>query len=145
MNNYWLWILALVRLLPINVHRHFTMVIPGSALTFCHMFFVTAQSWPSFISFSTSHFLPRFKPRQVPLTQWGLQVLVLTSGSLLNNWAFAYNVPLTILIVIRSGGEAQFLRHCFHMVKLFSKIQDSLYPCFSDITFRKSAIISSKL
>jgi len=76
----------------------------GSALTFSQMLFITAQSLPSFISISPSHFLPRLKPRQVPLTQWALQVLVLTSGSLLNNWAFAYNVPLTILIVFRSGG-----------------------------------------
>ena len=43
------------------------------------------------------------------MTQWGLHVLVLTSGSLLNNWAFAYNVPLTILIVFRSAGETLFL------------------------------------
>jgi len=76
----------------------------GSALTFSHMVFVTAHSLPSFILFSSSNFLPRLKPRQVPLTQWGLHVLVLTSGSLLNNWAFAYNVPLTILIVFRSAG-----------------------------------------
>ncbi|KAF8798849.1 UAA-domain-containing protein [Phlegmacium glaucopus] len=82
----------------------------GSALTFSQMLFITVHSLPSFILFSPSHFLPRLKPRQVPLTQWGLQVLVLTSGSLLNNWAFAYNVPLTILIVFRSAGEAWIFR-----------------------------------
>lgn len=86
------------------------MIILGSALTFSHSLFITVHSLPSFISFSTSHVLPRLKPRQVPLTRWGLQVLVLTSGSLLNNWAFAYNVPLTILIVFRSASEACFLR-----------------------------------
>ncbi|KAF5315464.1 hypothetical protein D9619_007024 [Psilocybe cf. subviscida] len=75
----------------------------GSALTFSQMLFVTLQSLPSFITFSKG-ILPRLKPRQVPLSQWALQVTVLTTGSLLNNWAFAYNVPLTILIVFRSAG-----------------------------------------
>ncbi|KAG6828286.1 hypothetical protein H0H92_008496 [Tricholoma furcatifolium] len=49
--------------------------------------------------------IPRLKARQVPLQEWALQVLVHTSGSLLNNWAFAYQVPLTLLIVFRSAGE----------------------------------------
>ncbi|PPQ99192.1 hypothetical protein CVT26_014115 [Gymnopilus dilepis] len=76
----------------------------GSALTFSQMLFITLQSLPSFLIFPKSSFVPRLKPRQVPLSQWALQVLVLTSGSLLNNWAFAYNVPLTIFIVFRSAG-----------------------------------------
>ncbi|KAF9454828.1 UAA transporter [Macrolepiota fuliginosa MF-IS2] len=78
----------------------------GSALTFSQMLFITLQSLPSFLSFTKAHSLPRLKPRQVPLNQWGLQVLVLTAGSLLNNWAFAYKVPLTVQIVFRSGSLA---------------------------------------
>lgn len=78
----------------------------GSALTFSQMLFITAQSLPSFITIPKGHWLPRLKPRQVPLLQWALQVLVLTTGSLLNNWAFAYQVPLTLLIVFRSAGLA---------------------------------------
>jgi len=99
----------------------------GSALTFSHMLFITAHSLPSFITFSNSHFLPRLKPRQVPLKHWGLQVLVLTSGSLLNNWAFAYNVPLTILIVFRSAGLPvsmlfgyYFLHKRYNMLQILS-------------------------
>ncbi|KAF9534519.1 UAA transporter [Crepidotus variabilis] len=75
----------------------------GSALTFSQMLFIALQSLPSFLTLSESG-IPRLKPRQVPLRQWALQVLVFTTGSLLNNWAFAYKVPLTILIVFRSGG-----------------------------------------
>lgn len=82
----------------------------GSALTFSQMLFITLHSLPSFLSFPKGHFLPRLKDRQVPLGQWGLQVLVLTAGSLLNNWAFAYKVPLTVQIVFRSGSE--FLSGC---------------------------------
>ncbi|CAA7261440.1 unnamed protein product [Cyclocybe aegerita] len=77
----------------------------GSALTFSQMLFISLQSLPSFLLFSRSSTLPRLKPRQVPLRQWAMQVLVLTAGSLLNNWAFAYKVPLTILIVFRSAGK----------------------------------------
>ncbi|KAF8909021.1 UAA transporter, partial [Gymnopilus junonius] len=75
----------------------------GSALTFSQMLFITVQSLPSFLVFSKSALLPQLRPREVPLSQWALQVIVLTSGSLLNNWAFAYNVPLTIFIVFRSA------------------------------------------
>ncbi|RXW22884.1 hypothetical protein EST38_g2998 [Candolleomyces aberdarensis] len=75
----------------------------GSALTFSQMFFVTLQTLPAFLTFSPNSFIPTLKPRQVPLQQWALQVIVLTTGSLLNNWAYAYKVPLTVLIVFRSA------------------------------------------
>ncbi|KAF9069192.1 UAA transporter [Rhodocollybia butyracea] len=86
----------------------------GSALTFSQMVFITLQSLPNFLTMkndtSKSNLLPpwipRLKPRQVPLSQWASQVLVHTTGSLLNNWAFAFNVPLTVLIVFRSAGLA---------------------------------------
>ncbi|KAJ3807750.1 UAA transporter [Lentinula aff. lateritia] len=89
----------------------------GSALTFSQMMFITLQSFPGFITFSSpsisgeedtgrKNWLPRLKSRQVPLIQWASQVLVHTTGSLLNNWAFAFNVPLTVLIVFRSAGLA---------------------------------------
>ncbi|KAJ7457681.1 UAA transporter [Mycena galericulata] len=78
----------------------------GSALTFSQVVFIAAQGLPEFLVFHPGHRLPRFKPRQVPLKHWAAQVLLLTTGSLLNNWAFAYKVPLTVLIVFRSAGLA---------------------------------------
>ncbi|EKM79336.1 hypothetical protein AGABI1DRAFT_58864 [Agaricus bisporus var. burnettii JB137-S8] len=78
----------------------------GSALTFLQMLFITLQSLPSFFSFSKTHFLPQLKPRQIPLHQWGFQVVVLITSSLLSNWVFAYDVPLTVQIVFRSGSLA---------------------------------------
>lgn len=79
------------------------------------MAFVTVISLPSFvhIKWCTSPSLilrhqlpvPLLNPRQVPLSQWALQVLVLTAGSLLNNWAFAFHVPLSVQIVFRSAGK----------------------------------------
>ena len=45
-------------------------------------------------------------------------MLVLTAGSLLNNWVFAYKVPLTVQIVFRSG--SMFLAFiCVHVLKVF--------------------------
>ncbi|KAJ7223172.1 UAA transporter [Mycena pura] len=76
----------------------------GSALSFSQVVFITLQSFPAFLVFPPGHRLPRLKPRQVPLTRWAAQVLLLTTSGLLNNWAFAYSVPLTILIVFRSAG-----------------------------------------
>ncbi|KAI1796586.1 UAA-domain-containing protein [Ganoderma leucocontextum] len=78
----------------------------GTTLTFSQMLFITAQSLPSFLTFHKDAWIPRLKPRHVPLRSWALQVLVLTSGSLMNNWVFAFSVPLTIQIVFRSAGLA---------------------------------------
>ncbi|THH02688.1 hypothetical protein EW026_g222 [Hermanssonia centrifuga] len=91
----------------------------GTALTFSQMTFITLHSLPSFLHLTylsvplpiafPKHIpipIPHLKSRQVPLSQWALQVCVLTTGSLLNNWAFAFSVPLTVQIVFRSAGLA---------------------------------------
>jgi len=64
------------------------------------------------------------KARQVPVRRWILQVLVHTTGSLLNNWAFAFHVPLTIQIVFRSAGLAvSMLFGHFFLNKLYTPAQ----------------------
>ncbi|TFK19993.1 UAA transporter [Coprinopsis marcescibilis] len=68
------------------------------------MLFITLTSLPSFLYFPEGSLVPSLLPRTVPLKQWIIQVIVLVAGSLLNNWAFAYKVPLPILIVFRSAG-----------------------------------------
>ncbi|KAI0819661.1 UAA transporter [Trametes gibbosa] len=78
----------------------------GTTLTFSQMLFITLQSLPSFFTFPKGSIIPSLRPRNVPLRDWALQVLVLASGSLLNNWVFAYSVPLTVQIVFRSAGLA---------------------------------------
>jgi solute carrier family 35 (UDP-xylose/UDP-N-acetylglucosamine transporter), member B4 len=81
------------------------LVVQGSALTFCQMFFVTLQTIPSFLSWKKGSMWPTLKTRQVPIKKWMIHVAVLTAGSLLNNWAYAYKVPLPVLIVFRSAGK----------------------------------------
>ncbi|TBU60926.1 UAA-domain-containing protein [Dichomitus squalens] len=78
----------------------------GTTLTFSQMLFITVQSLPSFLIFREGSWVPHLRPRQVPIHSWALQVLVLTSGSLMNNWVFAFSVPLTVQIVFRSAGLA---------------------------------------
>lgn len=78
----------------------------GSALTFFQLIFIAAQSLPSFIDVDTKRFPPRLslKPRAVPLYLWLACVVLLTGVSLLNNWAFAFHVPVSLQILIRSAG-----------------------------------------
>src|SRR6267154_987570 len=76
------------------------------------MLFITAQQLPSFIIWDKSLtpgynwlWLPRLKPRQVPISQYLLQVTTFASGTLLNNLVFAFSVPPTLQIVFRSAGN----------------------------------------
>jgi len=82
----------------------------GSALTFSQMAFNALLGLPSFLTFRRVDggisLFPRFKPRAIPLSTWLVQVLLLLGMSLLNNWAFAFHVPLTLQIIIRSSGLA---------------------------------------
>lgn len=90
--------------LSLRIYAEYEVTLTGVALTFSQMLFVTLHSLPSFITWGRA-FIPSLKPRQVPVTQWALQVFVLTAGNLLTNWAYAFKVPLTIQIVFRSAGE----------------------------------------
>ncbi|KAI9440463.1 UAA transporter [Lactarius indigo] len=80
----------------------------GPALTFSQMLFIAAQQLPSFVIWDTPSrpWLPRLKPRQVPISQWLVLVTTFASGTLLNNLVFAFNVPLAVQIIFRSAGLA---------------------------------------
>ena len=87
----------------------------GPALTFSQMLFITAQQLPSFVIWDTTSrsWLPRLKPRQVPISQWLVLVTTFVSGTLLNNLVFAFNVPLTVQIIFRSAGACASLSLLF--------------------------------
>jgi hypothetical protein len=93
------------------------------------MLFITAQQLPSFITWDKSRtpgynwlWLPRLKPRQVPISQYLLQVTTFASGTLLNNLVFAFSVPPTLQIVFRSAGNCRafffflFLLLVYHII-----------------------------
>ncbi|KAJ7058202.1 UAA transporter [Mycena amicta] len=97
----------------------------GSALTFSQVVFITLQTLPGFLVFHPAYrWLPvGLKPRQVPIYRWTAQVILLTTSVLLNNWAFAYKVPLTILIVFRSAGLPVSMLFGFFSGKRYSAMQ----------------------
>lgn len=109
--------------------------IAGPALTFSQMLFIAAQQLPSFVTWDASSspsstrsrsWLPRLKPRQVPLAQWLLQVTTFASGSLLNNLVYAYSVPLTVQIVFRTAGKSA----CAFSYSLHSTSSSTSLPSF---------------
>ncbi|EGN92273.1 hypothetical protein SERLA73DRAFT_191396 [Serpula lacrymans var. lacrymans S7.3] len=105
----------------------------GSALTFSQALFITVQALPGFLDWTHPDHLPRLKKRTVPLRVWGIQVLLSTTGSLLNNWVFAFNIPLTVQIVFRSAGLSVsmlfgylFLKKRYSLLQVFSVLLVSL-------------------
>ncbi|PWZ00912.1 UAA transporter [Testicularia cyperi] len=73
----------------------------GTLITFAQFFVTTISCVPHFVTFTP---LPTLKQRNVPLYRWIVQVAFYFSTSLLNNMAFAYDVPMPVHIVFRSGG-----------------------------------------
>ena len=49
-------------------------------------------------------YLPQLRKSSVPLRRWAGQVVLYFGTNLLNNVAFAYQVPMTVHIIFRSGG-----------------------------------------
>lgn len=82
----------------------------GSALTVLQLCFVVIYYLPTFLHFqhnvSYLRWLPQLERPTVSLQVWGLQVLVLASMNLFNNWTFVYKIPLTLQIIFRSSGLA---------------------------------------
>lgn len=76
----------------------------GTLITFAQFLVTTLSALPHFIQRSERAPWMELKPRVVPLYRWGVQVALYLSSSLLNNTAFAYNVPMSVHIVFRSGG-----------------------------------------
>jgi UDP-xylose/UDP-N-acetylglucosamine transporter B4 len=122
----------------------------GSALTFSQMLFITIQSLPLFLCWKKNRWgllIPALKTRQVPLRQWGLQVVVLTSGSLLNNWVYAFHVPLSVQIIIRSAGVVVamllgrlFLNRSYTARQLIAVTLVSVGVCISSISTNSSVL-----
>ncbi|THH11262.1 hypothetical protein EW145_g775 [Phellinidium pouzarii] len=63
-----------------------------------------ALLYPRSERFTFNPFRYRFKPRRVPLMRYAVQVLLFLLVNLLNNAAFAYQVPMAVHIIFRSGG-----------------------------------------
>ncbi|EST10180.1 UAA transporter [Kalmanozyma brasiliensis GHG001] len=76
----------------------------GTLITFAQFLVTTLSGLPYFLRFSSSFPWIGLRPRAVPLYRWVVQVAFYLTTSLLNNMAFAYDVPMPVHIVFRSGG-----------------------------------------
>ncbi|SJX60950.1 related to YEA4-uridine diphosphate-N-acetylglucosamine [Sporisorium reilianum f. sp. reilianum] len=76
----------------------------GTLITFAQFVVTTLSTLPHFVRLSTRLPCVRLRPRAVPLYRWIVQVAFYLTTSLLNNMAFAYDVPMPVHIVFRSGG-----------------------------------------
>ena len=73
----------------------------GNLITFAQFSLITLQGLPQFIVWKP---YPHLKPRQISLLPYLAQVVLFYVLSSLNNAAFAYNIPMTVHIIFRSGG-----------------------------------------
>lgn len=84
----------------------------GALLTFAQFLIVAVVALPSHLTLQASEGstglarlpFPRLKPRQISLAPYTIQVAIYYGLSRLNNAAFAYNIPMTVHIIFRSGG-----------------------------------------
>lgn len=76
----------------------------GTLITFAQFLITTLSTLPQFLIFTTTFPFFGLKDRKVPLWRWAVQVGFYLTTSLLNNWAFGYDVPMPVHIVFRSGG-----------------------------------------
>lgn len=81
----------------------------GTTLTLFQMAFVACQGLMNIVVKQKSFPYIAFKPRTVPLHRWTFQVLAFWTSSVLNNMALGYSVPVSLMIVFRSGGKKSLL------------------------------------
>ncbi|KAF8556309.1 UAA transporter [Imleria badia] len=74
----------------------------GILITFLQFLIVSLYALPSQFAFSRGLF--RLRKRRVPLLPYFAQVALFFVLSVLNNAAFAYDIPMSVHIVFRSGG-----------------------------------------
>ncbi|WVR08120.1 hypothetical protein IAU60_005166 [Kwoniella sp. DSM 27419] len=79
----------------------------GTFLTFAQFLYVAFTNLSTQIAWTKGKnglYIPRLRERKVPLTRWGVQVVLFLAISLMNNYAFGLKIPVTVHIIFRSGG-----------------------------------------
>ncbi|KIY64537.1 UAA transporter, partial [Cylindrobasidium torrendii FP15055 ss-10] len=84
--------------------EHLTADYPDSAalLTFAQFSIISLNGLRRHLIWTSRG--PRLKPTQIPLRKYALQVLLFYALSFLNNYAFAFKIPMAVHIIFRSGG-----------------------------------------
>ncbi|KAJ1846871.1 golgi uridine diphosphate-N- acetylglucosamine transporter, partial [Coemansia sp. RSA 2703] len=78
----------------------------GNLITFGQFVFITATGLPTHMQTVPGRFgwIPRLRPRKVPLFRWAVMVGLYFCVSVLNNLALGYDVSIPLHIVFRSAG-----------------------------------------
>ncbi|KAJ2124325.1 golgi uridine diphosphate-N- acetylglucosamine transporter [Coemansia sp. RSA 720] len=93
----------------------------GNLITFGQFAFITLVGLPSHVQLG---WVPRLKPRQVPIQRWMVMVTLYFCVSVLNNLALGYNISIPLHIVFRSSGLiANMLCGYFVMNKRYPRMQ----------------------
>ncbi|KAF8889968.1 UAA transporter [Mucidula mucida] len=74
----------------------------GSLITFFQFILISLHGLPQHITWTS--YGPRLAPTQIPISRYIIQVCLFYLISLLNNAAFAYDIPMSVHIIFRSGG-----------------------------------------
>jgi UDP-xylose/UDP-N-acetylglucosamine transporter B4 len=85
------------QLIPARAEPH-----SGHLITFAQFLLVAAEGFVYHFDSRSPTFL---KPNQIPLYRWLIQILLFFSVSVLNNFAFGYNISVPVHIILRSGGS----------------------------------------
>lgn len=83
-------------------HHNLIGYLTGHLITFAQFVLVAAEGLYQHFDRKSPTLL---KPNQIPLHRWLGQIVLFFSVSILNNYAFGYNISVPVHIILRSGGS----------------------------------------
>ncbi|KAF3938472.1 hypothetical protein ABW19_dt0204307 [Dactylella cylindrospora] len=92
----------------------------GHLITFAQFLLVSIEGFIYHFDWNSPTLLVK---NQIPLKRWGGAIVLFFSVSVLNNWAFDYNISVPIHIILRSGGSITTMLIGACLGKRFSKVQ----------------------
>ncbi|KAK6505592.1 golgi uridine diphosphate-N- acetylglucosamine transporter [Arthrobotrys musiformis] len=92
----------------------------GHLITFAQFLLVSIEGFIAHFDWNSPTLLVK---NQIPIRRWLGVIILFFSVSVLNNWAFEYNISVPIHIILRSGGSITTMLIGACLGKRFSKVQ----------------------
>ncbi|KAK6342886.1 golgi uridine diphosphate-N- acetylglucosamine transporter [Orbilia javanica] len=92
----------------------------GHLITFAQFLLVSIEGFIAHFDWNSPTLLVK---NQIPIRRWLGAIVLFFSVSVLNNWAFEYNISVPIHIILRSGGSITTMLIGACLGKRFSKVQ----------------------
>ncbi|KAF3909081.1 hypothetical protein ABW21_db0203671 [Orbilia brochopaga] len=92
----------------------------GHLITLAQFLLVSIEGFIAHIDFNSPILI---KPNQIPIKRWLGAIVLFFAVSVMNNWAFNYNISVPIHIILRSGGSITTMLIGACMGKRFSRLQ----------------------